>query len=83
MTATILKFQPRFSKVARLDKQYKTTKGYIAKIIDYKPTGEFYIEAEISSQITGYDGKAYFNSQGKVWGKQEFYGDLMGVINDK
>lgn len=74
----ILQFQSKLKPVTpQIGKRYKTTKGYIAIIVEHKPRGEFYAVAEIKNKLgTRSEGRAYYNSVGEVQGMQSFYGFL-------
>ncbi len=65
----------------KLNKKYKTTKGFIAHIVEEVLRGEFTFKAIIyDSTGLDFDNYAYYNYQGKVQGMQTYYGNLSTEI---
>lgn len=65
----------------KLNKRYKTTRGYTAFVVEELPRGEFPFKALMYNKTLKFDWYAYFNHKGQVQGMQSFYGNIITEIN--
>lgn len=63
----------------KLHSRIRTNKRYVAQIIEFKTTGEYYIKANIFNKLNNYEGIAHFNVSGRIEPTKERYGNL--IIN--